>query len=317
MKPLLVLALLALRPQDAPALPPSRTVGEHESAILQLAVSPDGEVLVTASKEELWAYDLGKDEALWTTSFRAGFPAPVTLSVGEELVAFHRGSAVAQLHELENGIERTGVGGTTAMLSSRCLVLDAEDRWLWIGTDKGVVSRVVPDNVSSWSNRDLENGGVTCLALDGKGKTLAVGGRDATVRFVGAKSANPDDKKVLEGHPKPVSAVAMDAKGALVVSGSEAGDVRVWKFSSGKEQHVLDRHAAAVTRLAIDPNGKLLASGDEEGAVHVWDLKKGEHLLQLADHAGGVTGLAFVGKGETLATSGGGAQVTVWDLSEL
>jgi len=164
----------------------------------------------------------------------------------------------------------------------------------------------------------MANAGVTCVAMDGKGKTLAIGGRDATVRFVGAKSANRDDEKVFEGHPEAVSAIVMDSKGTLVVSGSEAGDIRVWKFSNGKQQHLLQEQGSVIMQLAVDPKGKYLASGDEDGVIQVWDLKRGAPRVTLpAPDEGAVSGLAFVGKGKTLAATWSSSKVTLWDLSHL
>ena len=311
----LAVGLLAPLPQDAPAPPPSREIGEHEGSIRLLAASPDGAILVTVAERELHAWDVGKDRLLWQTTV----PVPlVALGVGKELVAHHFGFAAVGFHELESGRERSGVGGTTAGQESACLAIDPEDRWVWMGTSEGLVTRVVPDDVDGWSNRKLENGGVTCMAMDADGKTLAVGGKDATVRFVGAKSANVDDKKVLEGHGGAVSAVAMDPKGSLVVSASEAGDLRVWKFSSAKQQHLLQESGSPARHVAIDPKGKLAASGHADGTILVWSLGKGELLAKLpAAHEGAVTGLAFVGKGTTLAASWESPRVTLWDLAEL
>lgn len=312
----LVTALLALAPQDTADPPPSRRIGEHSSPILQLALSPDRSELFTAAQGEICGWDLKKDRPLWKTKIP---PLPVvTLGVGDDLVAFSSGFAAAQLIERESGEKRTGIGGTTATQRSSCMVIDPKDRWIWMGTEGGMVMRVVPDSVSSWSNWAMDNQGVTSLAMDARGKTLVVGGRDGTLRFVGAKSARRDDKKVLEGHRGAVTAVVMDPKGSTLVSGSELGDLRVWKFSSGKSQHVLEEHEAAIRRLAVDAKGRRFASGDAYGMVKVWDLKQGELLLTLPDREqGAVTGLAFLGKGETLATTWEAPQVTLWDLSEL
>lgn len=307
--------------------PPSRTIEVHAAPIEKLAVSPDGTVLVTVAAGEMVARDLKKDEVLWKASLpnrlgtsmaQPGAKLPVVaLDVGEELVAYHVGMAWAAFVDLEQGEARTGIGGPTAMQDSRCLVIDPKDRWLWIGTDSGVVSRVVPNSANSWSNRGMQNGGVTCLALDAKGKSLAVGGEDATVRFVGGQSANRDEKKVLEGHPGPVTAVAMDPKGALVLSASTAGDLRLWKFSSGKPLAVLHVEGDAITHLAIDPKGKLAASGDDNGVIRIWNLKKRKLQATLpAEGEAAVSGLAFIDK-ETLASSRTSPAVVLWDLSDI
>lgn len=308
--------LFAMLPQDEAAAPPSRRIGEHTKPIQQLALSPEGEVLVTAAIGEVQAWDVKKDALRWKSTFAdLGVAA---LGVGEELVAFHHGMAAVVLLELEEGGKRSGIGGTTAMLESHCIAVDPKDRWIWIGTDKGVMTRVVPGSVNAWSNRNVENGGVTALAMDAGGKTLAVGGRDGTIRFLGAQSANVDDKKVIEAHEAPVSALACDAKGALLCSGSETGALRTWKASSGKLQHELKASGASITRIALDARASLLATGDAEGVVELWDTKKGERLFALPAEKGAITGLAFVGKGPSLAVAtSSDTELRLWDLSEL
>lgn len=313
--PLLLLALTSFAGQ-ADAAPPSRQFGEHAFPIARLGVSPNGKVLITAARGEMHAWDLEREELLWKAKTA---PANlVVLDVGDELVAFHHGMALANLLHLETGAKRSGIGGTTGMSKSDCIAIDPKDRWIWIGTDAGVVTRVVPDSVNSWSNCSLNNGGITCLAMDAKGKTLVVGGSDATIRFVGGTSANVDRKKVLEGHSTPVTAVAVDAKGAYIVSGSESGNLRVWKYPSGRSLHVLDEHPSAIQCIAVDAKAKHFASGDADGTVTVWNLKKGQVVLRLAAAEGKpVTGLTFIHKGKTLVTAGGSGKVTLWDLSDL
>ena len=168
--------LLAPVPQDVPASPPSRLIGEHSEPISQLALSPDGGMLVTAAKGEVHAWDVKRDQLLWKAD--VGLMPTVALGVGDELIVHHVGIAAVEFLNCEDGTRHSGIGGTTAMLESKCLAIDPKDKWVWIGTNRGLVTRVVPNAVNSWSNRAMENGGVTCVVMDGKGKTLAVGGED-------------------------------------------------------------------------------------------------------------------------------------------
>ena len=308
---------LALLTQD-PVAPPERQLGEHSKPIQQIAVSPDGSVLVTAAPGEIHAWDPTSGEALWKHELKSADLPVVALGVGGKLVVHHMGMAAAFLLDLATGESKSGLGGTTAMRSSRCLVVDARDRWIWMGTDVGVMTRVVPGNVNAWSNRNLENGGVRALALDAAGKTLAVGGSDGSVRFINAQSARVDDKKVLSGHAEAVSALAMDPKGTLIASASEAGDLRTWRYANARQQHLLKESGAVILRLAIDPKGTMLAAGDAEGRVEIWDLKKAKLLTTLTPAGeGAVTGLVFAPKRTNLVASRAGTQATLWDLSDL
>jgi len=153
--------------------------------------------------------------------------------------------------------------------------------------------------------------------MDPKGKTLAVGGEDGTLRFVGAKSASVDDKKVFQAHEGPVLAIALDPKTAHVISGSKGGSLSVWRYASNKVKHELRGHEADITSLVVDSKGKRFASGDAAGHVLVWNLAKGKLLVEL-ELEGAITGLVFIEKGKTLATTAADSvMVTLWDVSKL
>ena len=298
--------------QDTEPLEPRYLPG-FEEPLQKLALSPDGRILLGASGGSLYAWDFKQSHLRWhVPSSRADI---VALGVGEELVAFHRGSGALLFADLETGKSRGGQNSFTDLTS---LLIDPKDRWVWLGREAGFVRREVRKSLKSWSRRAMSNGGVTCLAQDATAKTLVVGGRNGTVRFVGAKSANTDKKKILEGHLGPVSAVALDPRGKVVVSASELGEIRVWTASSGRQLREMRAHEAAVVALAVDPKGKRLASGDAQGVVHIWDLKKGELLGTLPGQEGGaVTGLAFINKGSELAVAREQARLALWPVAKL
>ncbi|MEM7306152.1 MAG: hypothetical protein AAF682_05750 [Planctomycetota bacterium] len=318
MKSLLALFLAAVACGAAGAqAPPSRPVAQHEAKVLHLAAASDGSVLVTATEKALHAWDTKKEKQLWKAPLsEVGIDG---LAVGGELVACApRGLAVAQLFELESGKQRTGLGGPNPLDGGAgALVVDPKDRWIWLGTQSGTATRIVPDNVNGWSRRGMGNGGITSLALDAKGKTLVVGGSDGTLRFVGAKSANRDEKKVVETGEAAVTALGVDPKGSWIVAGCDDGCVGVWKASSGKRRHELDAHASGVVHATVDPRGKRAATADLGGEVRLWDLASGEALAMWKPIEGTpVAGLAFVDKGKALVTASG-TELLAWDLSDV
>ncbi len=308
-------ALLAVAQDDSvepAALEPTRILDAHDNPIDQLAASADGAVLISAAKGQIHAWRVGDGEALWKR--RASGQVPIAgLAIGGELFAYGLGPVAVTFCRLRDGDEHDSLGGTTVMQMSRCMVLDPKDRWVWLGTDRGVLTRLIPKQVSSYSNRDLKNGGVTCLAMDDAAKLLVAGGADGTLRYVNPQSANVDDRRVTEAHKGPVTAVAIDRKGTLIVSGSGAGDLRTWRAGNGRPRDVLRESGVGIARLAIDSKGARLAVGDTQGRVEIWDLKKGERTGVLAPvGTGAVTGLVFVGKDDVLAVSRADTRLSIF-----
>jgi WD40 repeat protein len=65
-----------------------------------------------------------------------------------------------------------------------------------------------------------------CFSPDGK--TLATAGVDHKVNLWDVAGAKV--RRTLQGHTRPVRAVAFSADGRLLVSGSEDGTIRLWRL---------------------------------------------------------------------------------------
>lgn len=310
----LVLAPGATLAQEATTRFPSRSIAEQEAVITQLALGPKARVFYTANVTgEVRAYDLKKGELLWKNP-----PGPVAeLALGTSLLAYTSGLTAFQALDPKTGEKSAGgIGAPNLLSKSTCLVVGKKDRWVWIGTEEGVMTRLSPGNVNGWSTRAMKNGGVECAALNPAAKVLAVGGRDGSVRFVGHKSANVDDKKFFESRGGALSTLAFGPKGKLLVTGGQDGALRVWKMASGKVQLELETDSAPIESLAVDPKAKWFAAA-QGGQVTIRDLAKGETLATLTRASEEeIVGLAILGKGKMLLAAGG-TNVTLWDISEL
>ncbi len=317
MKFQLVLAVLSLSLISwvgAQKAPGSREIGTQTEPLIQLRATPDGKLLITADeKGSMQAWDLKADKELWTDKNALAR----YISVGDEVLAQHSGMAYCNVYSLKDGTRESGIGGLTGMNKSTCIAIDPNGTWAWVGTDTGVITRLTPDDVDGWSNRNLKNGGTNRFAMDFKGKILAAGGQNGTVKFIGARSTTIEKKLLIETETGPVLALALDRKLKHVITGGEKGSLQVWKYKSCKLKAKLEEHTANLAEIAVDPKGSRIASGDASGLICVWDLAKGK-LLQKWKVEGAITGLVFVEKGETLASSSAASpKITLWDLSEL
>jgi WD40 repeat protein len=77
---------------------------------------------------------------------------------------------------------------------------------------------------------------------------------------------------VLEGHTKPITALAFSPDGTLIASGAEDNTIIVWDAKNGNQLKVLQGHSGAINSLAFSPDGKLLYSGSLDGTVIIWNL---------------------------------------------
>lgn len=193
-------------------------------------------------------------------------------------------------------------------------------------------------------------GGLTAMAL--RGSILYTGGRDGSVKAFSWPELEP--LASVGAHSRPVSALAVAHHGQFLVSGCEAGEIRLWDAALG-QAHPLWNEASAVTALACHPgkdralaafesglcavlspsssplrwnahkgavnslsvhgNGKLMATGGEDGAVRFWLLSEGTEVNALPGATRAVQWVAFSPDGAGLLTAGNDQWARCWDLA--
>ncbi|MEW5872056.1 MAG: WD40 repeat domain-containing protein [Chloroflexota bacterium] len=121
----------------------------------------------------------------------------------------------------------------------------------------------------------------------------------------------PGPLRLLQGHTRPVMALAFDPLGEQLASGGADRSLRLWQPDQEQAQHVLNGHTGPIVSLVFSPDGALLASGGADRSLRLWQPADGAPVQILGGHAGEVSALAFSPDGALLA-SGDPAAVRLW-----
>ncbi|RIK78229.1 MAG: serine/threonine protein kinase [Planctomycetota bacterium] len=113
-------------------------------------------------------------------------------------------------------------------------------------------------------------------------------------------------------HGQYVHAVAYDATGERLATGSSDGSVHVYRALDGELVAKLDGHADAVLSVRFSPDGRLLASGGCDNTARLWDLAAAKTVQVLRGHAWWVWSAEFSPDGKLLVTASQDGKAVVW-----
>ncbi len=347
---LLLLVALACGPSLAaePATPPfllDIDAKGHRAIVRDLALSPDGQTLVSASDDKtirVWDWQAGV--SLRTLRGTIGLGAEgkvyaVAISPDETTVAaggyFGPGLGATppygdiRLFDLRTGKMKAVLRGAEHEINDLAFSPDGQRLaaggndgfvFLW-RRDDGVSEGWAPD-----TRLDADSWSVSRVAFLSGGTRLLAATADNGIRLwdVGdASEISPEDAE--NWRDIPVSATAVSADGALFALGGKDGTVEIRRSDDGALVVALPPQGFQVGALALtgDASRLIVACGyrcADKNRTTVWDAKTGAKLMDERGHDGTVTaGLGFgagTGTGTMVATAGGlNHAIRIWDAA--
>jgi serine/threonine protein kinase/WD40 repeat protein len=117
----------------------------------------------------------------------------------------------------------------------------------------------------------------------------------------------------FDGHASRVSALAFARGGALLISGTTAGELRTWDVPHRRPRSIMLGHRQEVRDLALDETRGLLLSASFDGTTRVWGLDDGDELALLRAHRGSVLGV--ISDPDRTLTYGADGTIRAWSAS--
>lgn len=255
--------------QDVEKCPP-RLLKGHRGKVLTLAMSADGQTMVSSERTHdrscirIWDLATGKLQRTLP-----GHRQPIhalVLSADSQLLA--SGSHKIKLWRFGTGDAFRTLFGHRHRVDALAITPNAQT----------VISGSEDATVKIWDVRTGElqrtlkghQGGIRSLAVSPDGQWVVSGSEDHTLRLWDLRSGKVS--LTLKAHQGAVDALLISPDGQHLISGSTDATLNIWDIQTGELLQTLVGHSASIRALAICPSGKTLASGSEDGSLKLWQV---------------------------------------------
>ena len=290
------------------------TITGHSGYVTSVAISPDGQTLVSGSNDKtikIWQLSTGQE--LRTLTGHSGWISSLAISPDGQTLVSGSWDKTIKIWQLSTGQELRTLTGHSAHVGSVAISPDGQT----------LVSGSGDNTIKIWelsTGRELRTltghpGYVNSVAISPDGQKLVSGSSsgswDNTIKIWELSTG----QELRTGDSDYVTSVAISPDGQTLVSGYWDKMIKIWELSTGRELRTLTGHSASVSSLAISPDGQTLVSGsgsDEGGTIKIWQLSTGQLLCTLTGHSGYVTSVAISPDGQTLVSGSYDHTIKIW-----
>ncbi|HEY9852669.1 MAG TPA: tetratricopeptide repeat protein [Leptolyngbyaceae cyanobacterium] len=289
------------------------TLTDHSNTVRSVAISPDGQTLVSGSDDKLiklWQLSTGK--LISTLNGHYNQVYSVAISPNGHILASGSWDDTIKLWQINAGINngkeiRTIQGHSNDI---RSVVISPDGEFIASASDDKTIKIWRLSTGQEIHTLRSHTGYVHSLVISPNGQNLVSGSGDNTIKIWNLSTVK--ELRTLQGHSKCVYCVAISPDGEILASGSEDNTIKIWQLSTGKELRTITGHSGQVYSLAISPDGQTLVSGSADDTIKIWQLSTGQELKTIRGHSGYVISLAISPDGQTLVSGSYDNTIKIW-----
>jgi eukaryotic-like serine/threonine-protein kinase len=290
------------------------------SYVVDMAISPDAKLLVTANNRDwvrssqyrfyagLWQLDPGV-----LTTYLTGqsqWVSGVAFSSNGQFIATTSEDKSLYLWQVPSGILERKIEASFGSLSG--VDFSSNNLLLAASSLDGYVGLWQIDNGNLLRTMQKQEFGIEDVEFSPNGSFLAAASDDGTILLWNVSDGSL--AMTLTGHTAAVYKVTFSPDGTLLASASADHNIGLWSIGDGKLIRLIQGHADPVKDITFSPDGSLLASGSEDGTLRLWQVPDGSQL-NIQSEEEGILSLAFSPNGYYLVSGGSNGTIHFWGIS--
>ncbi|MBP0017159.1 MAG: CHAT domain-containing protein [Cyanobacteria bacterium SBLK] len=275
----------------------------HEGTIIDVAFSPDGHLLASASDDHTLRLWQKNGKLLQVLKGHRDRARDVAWSPDGNLLASASYDGSVRLWQ-RDGIPKATLQGHADKVTGVAFHPDG----------RSLASVGSNGTIALWS-RDGElkhlfrghRGWLHDLTFHPDGTMLASAGSDRLIKIWDLRGKHLD---TFSGHTQAINCLAFSPDGQLLASGSSDGSVKLWHPDGGISS-TWKAHEGKIWRLAFSPDGRTLATASADRTIKLWNLQ-GELLEIFSGHNAPTYSVHFHPNGRSLASASADTTIKLW-----
>jgi eukaryotic-like serine/threonine-protein kinase len=292
-----------------------KTLRGHLKAILAVAVSPDGQRIVTSSDDaKVWEAETGRE--LFTLTGHTGIIWAVAFSGDGRLIVTGSWDNTARVWDAATGRLLRTLREDNGL---RAIAVSPNSERIVTGSQGGGAKVWLAATGQELHTLEGPGSVILCAAFSPDGKHVAAGGwhrpsgSGSQIKVWETRSGR--EVLSIPAHKQGAWSVAFSPDGQRLVADYDR-QARVWDAVSGRELMTIEGDPTGfVHSVAFSTDGQWFVTGGDDGTAKIWDSATGRELFTFKGHGLSISSVAVFPNRQWIVTGSRDKTAKIWEIA--
>ena len=194
--------------------------------------------------------------------------------------------------------------------SVTALALSADNRYLSVGNEQGIISTFLISKGREISAQDTKAGPIRSVIYFNKDLDFVTGSEDGSLRFWNA--GGKECVRIVEAHAMPVNSLSPDRNGVFFISASADRQLKIWDRQTGACLASIEAHEDQINTAINLPDNRHIVSASDDDIIKIWRIKDACCQYILDGRGDGIQTLALGPKPYIFLAGRNDGAIVVW-----